>query len=298
MCEVVMQEQPVALESVALESVALESVALKACSKCHVAKPLIEFFKSAVSLDGCKSACKTCSVNCCDENFDFSIISKRCHSCNVVKVGILFTVNKYAKDLLSVYCKECSAKIHKEKREKNRGRSQEDVVTPEHKECLRCKIDKPKSDYNENKGRPDWLEAYCKDCVYEQAIKSRYGATIEWVKATIIRQGGGCGVCKITEDLINRRFDIDHDHLTHKLRGVLCNPCNFGIGAFRDNRAFIVRAINYIETNRVIKPTDVFQFSVKPGRHKALRKRLWEEQGGLCAMLYAFLVLQKTEKHQ
>ena len=47
-------------------------------------------------------------------------------------------------------------------------------------------------------------------------------------------QGGGCGICG-KRPAARRRFDIDHDHRSGAVRGVLCNPCNQRLGKFRDD---------------------------------------------------------------
>lgn len=42
-------------------------------------------------------------------------------------------------------------------------------------------------------------------------------------------------------------FAIDHFHDTGLLRGLLCNPCNLGLGSFNDDLATVVRAQRYLE---------------------------------------------------
>lgn len=42
-------------------------------------------------------------------------------------------------------------------------------------------------------------------------------------------QGGRCALCK-TEPLPERRLDMDHNHKTMRMRGLLCSRCNrFGV---------------------------------------------------------------------
>jgi hypothetical protein len=40
---------------------------------------------------------------------------------------------------------------------------------------------------------------------------------------------------------------IDHDHTTLKVRGILCNKCNFGIGQLNDNIERLENAITYLK---------------------------------------------------
>jgi hypothetical protein len=60
-------------------------------------------------------------------------------------------------------------------------------------------------------------------------------------------QGGGCAICgrPPTE---SRQLDIDHDHRTGEVRGLVCNPCNQGLGLFRDDPFLIMAAATYVTT--------------------------------------------------
>ncbi len=53
--------------------------------------------------------------------------------------------------------------------------------------------------------------------------------------------GGGRGV-----GAHNKR-QVDHCHVTGKVRGVLCWDCNVGIGKLGDNKEGVLRALNYLE---------------------------------------------------
>lgn len=56
-----------------------------------------------------------------------------------------------------------------------------------------------------------------------------------------MKEGASCEICGATEKL-----KIDHDHKTGKIRGVLCNHHNTGLGMFQDNPVFLQEAINYL----------------------------------------------------
>ena len=45
-------------------------------------------------------------------------------------------------------------------------------------------------------------------------------------------QGNCCAICKSKETASKRveRFFVDHNHLTGKVRGILCHKCNTAIG--------------------------------------------------------------------
>lgn len=60
------------------------------------------------------------------------------------------------------------------------------------------------------------------------------------------RQKGKCAICNISIEKDNRSTHVDHDHKTGKVRGILCAPCNYGLGCFRDNSSFLKKAIDYL----------------------------------------------------
>ena len=55
-------------------------------------------------------------------------------------------------------------------------------------------------------------------------------------------QGGVCAICGQT----NPRC-VDHDHVTGKVRGLLCMACNFSIGVMKDSPERLRKAASYLE---------------------------------------------------
>lgn len=77
------------------------------------------------------------------------------------------------------------------------------------------------------------------------AIVTKHNITINEMKIMIKNQNNCCMICgkSFNEVLLN----IDHDHKTGKVRGLLCSKCNIGLGNFRDNITLLKNAIVYLE---------------------------------------------------
>ena len=77
-----------------------------------------------------------------------------------------------------------------------------------------------------------------------------YGLTIDEYEGMLIRQRGLCAICGHAETRLRagipQRLHVDHDHVTGRVRGLLCSRCNRGVGAFRDDPAVFRRAARYL----------------------------------------------------
>lgn len=100
---------------------------------------------------------------------------------------------------------------------------------------------------------PDKVEKYKKDRnhekVREAAWRRRYGITRQDYLEMLESQEGKCAICGTTE--IGRKnhthFHVDHNHTTKKVRGLLCDLCNRGLGYFKDTASILRKAANYLE---------------------------------------------------
>jgi hypothetical protein len=68
-------------------------------------------------------------------------------------------------------------------------------------------------------------------------------------------QKGLCKICKIKilkgpiKGTKKDTCHVDHDHITGKVRGLLCRLCNNGLGNFRDSIDSLSKAIEYLRSN-------------------------------------------------
>jgi hypothetical protein len=71
----------------------------------------------------------------------------------------------------------------------------------------------------------------------------------------LLEQGGGCAICgALPAGVKGGVYDVDHDHATGKIRGLLCGPCNRGLGAFGDAPAVLRKAADYLEARSGLFP--------------------------------------------
>jgi hypothetical protein len=78
-------------------------------------------------------------------------------------------------------------------------------------------------------------------------IKKKYGITREQFDDMLRRQGFACAICGSGHTGSKNDWHIDHCHATGKIRGLLCNGCNTGLGGFRDNAKIMKSAIKYLK---------------------------------------------------
>ena len=73
-------------------------------------------------------------------------------------------------------------------------------------------------------------------------LKRKYGLTLQEFDELLASQGGGCAICG------NPNADnVDHDHVTGRVRGILCWNCNVGVGQFEDDIERLIAATSYLD---------------------------------------------------
>jgi hypothetical protein len=77
-------------------------------------------------------------------------------------------------------------------------------------------------------------------------LRRQYGVTEEWYNLKLIEQDYCCAICGTKSTGKRSHFDIDHDHATGVNRGLLCSPCNTGIGHFKEDPGKLRKAIEYL----------------------------------------------------
>ena len=77
--------------------------------------------------------------------------------------------------------------------------------------------------------------------------KRAYGLShVEYLEM-LSSQNNRCKLCRIKFGEKRENIPhVDHNHVTGKVRGLLCRSCNLGLGNFKDNPIIMNRAIEYV----------------------------------------------------
>ena len=87
-------------------------------------------------------------------------------------------------------------------------------------------------------------------------LKKRYNITPEQYIEMLIVQDHRCAICGNKETALHnhsgkvQKLAIDHCHITGKVRGLLCQDCNRGLGKFHDNLQHLQKAIDYLSKHQ------------------------------------------------
>jgi len=76
-------------------------------------------------------------------------------------------------------------------------------------------------------------------------LAHRYGITVEQFDEIRYRQGDACALC-VRPFGRRRAPHVDHNHETKRVRGLLCQNCNTGLGKLGDDLRGVLRAAMYL----------------------------------------------------
>lgn len=76
-------------------------------------------------------------------------------------------------------------------------------------------------------------------------LRSKYGISSDDRDKMLADQKGCCAICKVSEPS-GYNWHVDHDHVTGKVRGLLCSKCNQGLGLFDEKTSNLEEAIKYL----------------------------------------------------
>lgn len=139
--------------------------------------------------------------------------------------------------------------------------------------CMKCRQELPEASFTVNRRYADGLERKCRACLSEERkaaydrtpdlyralsgrsrrpdgltprqrrarhLRETYGITLEDEARILAKQNGQCPICGSPAEV------VDHCHTTRRVRGLLCQKCNRGLGHFQDNPVMLAKAIEYL----------------------------------------------------
>lgn len=173
----------------------------------------------------------------------FDAAGESCRGCSTEKPLDDFYVTSAGK--VRHPCKACLSQRHR------------DRYTPKHgtddaaRNCRACG-----TTYQPKTRRVSY---YCsRECLHasrapklrDQWLREKYGIGEAEYDALLREQGGGCAICGAEPGGVGKYgvLHVDHDHKTGRVRGILCQPCNHGLGHFFDDPSRLAGAIEYLRT--------------------------------------------------
>lgn len=191
-----------------------DAVHSRACTKCHLVKPLDEFSRAPRGKYGRKASCKACDAARHAAQHAPKPVDEEARRAR-------YTGHRNGQKL----CPKCGAA--KDRSEFHKAR--------------------------DGKYGPR-LQTYCKPCLYVEKRRSAlirtYGVSVGEYDAMLAAQGGVCAICKRSEraerDGKLLLMPVDHDHRTGQVRGILCHACNRVIGLLGDDPGRIRAVIRYL----------------------------------------------------
>lgn len=140
-------------------------------------------------------------------------------------------------------------KTFKKKRFKNPKWSRKTHVNYRGQPCIDCSLPVDHDWYSHRRCRA-CNTIYVKnryDPIRNQWLvhKRMYGIDIH----AALKKTPNCGICSASLSdnyLTSKLFAVDHDHVTGKIRGLLCNACNRGIGLLGDSTLKLTKAIEWL----------------------------------------------------
>jgi Recombination endonuclease VII len=78
-------------------------------------------------------------------------------------------------------------------------------------------------------------------------IQYIYGITLEEKEALFVSQGSKCGCCGSSKPDNKNGWIVEHCHITDRVRGIVCHPCNITIGHLEANPDRLNAVKKYLE---------------------------------------------------
>lgn len=216
----------------------------KTCPRCSSYQPWSSFGANRSTRDGVQAYCRPCASRLTlisqernaealaarhAEKLARQADSKRtkvCRRCGDEKPQLEFYAHRSNGDGRASNCRTCAQELARqyraERREQQRAYNEKRKLDP-------AKVARAKRNQ-----RSIWLR--------------NYGLTVDSHTALLLKQEGVCAICRQPgQNWAERNLNVDHDHASLQVRGLLCGRCNLGLGYFKDAPGLLAAAIDYLK---------------------------------------------------
>lgn len=206
-----------------------DSTLRKSCSRCKLTKPADEFSPNRQDKSGLASRCKSCHrehASSLRYDVDPTLHEKCCAKCKSVKPVDQFSRNVRNKSGLQSACRFCQQERHRDWYVRNSER----VIA----RTKLWAINNPEKS---------------KDLAQKRARRRIYGLPPKEYDQLLKSQGEKCAGCGDAFNGITPQ--VDHDHETAEVRGLLCGSCNKTLGMAMDSTERLLGLVRYLRRSRL-----------------------------------------------
>jgi Rps23 Pro-64 3,4-dihydroxylase Tpa1-like proline 4-hydroxylase len=180
---------------------------------------------------------------------------KTCTKCGKTKPLIDFNKHAGRKDGYADRCKVClceDRKIYYSKNKEQIIEQQKEYKKLNEQICKERSLKYRERTREQAKQRAKTWYSQNKERAKKTNRKNKlkqYGLTVDQYNQLIENQNNSCLICKkeFSEQI---KSHIDHCHASGKVRGILCQKCNQGIGLFYESLESLQSAIEYLKKHQ------------------------------------------------
>ena len=171
--------------------------------------------------------------------------SKTCCHCKKIKSVSEFWKDGSRVDGLHHNCKDCGNKMAKKSYRKSReahGNSYVPRVNRTAEEQQEIQRNRANAYRKRKKAENPYWRTEKSHKEFARTLGISFEKLESWYKKQWMKQQAQCAMCGgvFGEEV------IDHNHVTGKLRGLLCKNCNTGIGMLKDSSELCIKASKYL----------------------------------------------------
>ncbi len=175
-----------------------------------------------------------------------SVETKVCTQCRLEKPLTEFYSCKRWKATHKSDCKACQKKRSQEYQKKHKealaAKSKRRRVLNSERDAAVQKHWRKLNREHVREIQKSW-KARNKDRVLNNYYLWRFGISLIEVRQKIADQNGCCEICNLACD----KLEVDHNHTTGRVRGMLCPNCNTGFGLLKEDADILSNAIKYTQ---------------------------------------------------